>query len=377
MARITATVGTVMRKAAVAAVAALLAHGLGVGGAAAQGTSETFGRMQAMLRDLGIAVPPVVFSSPAVQRHLDDLARERCDGRAIVRFSQSIAAEGYRREAAGAHVGFSRLCGGHAPSLRAAANIYLGIPDERAAAETASALIALEPQADNGYFLRAIAYDRLGDSARAIDDFVSASELFADKSRISGTSYLAIARHQARLGRPCDAIQAIERWTAFQPPRRESAEVRADLAAYGAKGGCTPAAGRRVEVFAAPKDRAPIRVPASIDAARGSLVVDREASFVVLTGRVAEAAGIAYESEGTVRVRIAGGAIVEGRRGRAQRIVLRSLEVRDVPVVVRVGKDPGEADGIDGRLGQSLLARLVVREDSRGLQISAKNAAAR
>jgi tetratricopeptide (TPR) repeat protein len=148
---------------------------------------------------LQIGIPMSVAGRDPVRRHLGELSREPCDQQAITDLGKALDAAGYRREAANAHVRFSATCGGHAASLRAAANMLYKLSDYAAVATVATDLIKLEPYNDNGFYLRAIAHNQGGSYQRAIDDYVTAIELFGNKDRISSVSYLGMARAYEKL----------------------------------------------------------------------------------------------------------------------------------------------------------------------------------
>jgi hypothetical protein len=63
--------------------------------------------------------------------------------------------------------------------------------------------------------------------------------------------------------------------------------------------------------------------------------------------------------------------IVEGRRGRAIKIQLRSLVAKDVPVVINSTGAYGE--GIDGLLGKSFLSRFNIKIDTKLVNISTRH----
>jgi len=153
------------------------------GGSGGAGGGGDVDDLFATMERLGINLPMSVAGRDPIRRHLAELAREPCDQQAIADLGTALDTAGYRREAAGAHVGFSATCGGHAGSLRTAVNIFLKISDTSSAAWIATDLIKLEPYSDNGYFLRALAYERAGSYQRAIDDYVTAIELFGNTSQ--------------------------------------------------------------------------------------------------------------------------------------------------------------------------------------------------
>jgi aspartyl protease family protein len=66
--------------------------------------------------------------------------------------------------------------------------------------------------------------------------------------------------------------------------------------------------------------------------------------------------------------------VVEGKRGRAASIQLRSLQAKDVVVVVQPGGQTTYGQGIDGLLGMSFLSRFKVSIDTESVKISGRNA---
>jgi clan AA aspartic protease (TIGR02281 family) len=325
----------------------------------------------AVMERLAISVPLNVAGRDPVRRHLGELSREKCDQKAIVDLGEALDKAGYRREAATAHIRFSNTCGGHPRSLRTAANILLKLSDYPAAIRIASNLIALEPFNDNGYFLRALAQDRSGAPDKAIDDYVTAIELFGNKEKISSVGYLALARSYEKLGRFCDAILPVESWVALNPARNDSSQTRAMIAEYLKKGNCTTPAGKE-EVFAVPGPHQ-IRLTVSVNGVRGTFLLDTGATFVSLKQAFARSAKVEVDPDSTVRMHSANG-ITEAKRGRAALIQLRSLQAKDVPIVVQ---DDGKAtygDGIDGLLGMSFLWRFKVTMDARDVRIAPRGA---
>jgi tetratricopeptide (TPR) repeat protein len=109
------------------------------------------------------------------------------------------------------------------------------------------------PFGDNGYFLRALARDGNRSYKAAIDDYVTAVELFGNKDCISSVSYYKMARDYEQLGQFCDAMLPIEQWIALDPSRHETSQTQAMLSDYAAKDGCAAATSGGVETFPAPR----------------------------------------------------------------------------------------------------------------------------
>src|SRR5215510_2850885 len=193
--------------------------------AAAQDPADT-GDLTATINRLSLKLPMSVYTRDPIRRHLAELARERCDQKAIADLGRALENAGYRRDAVTALMRYSETCDGHAPSLRTAVNILLMLTDYGTAVIVSSKLIELEPFNDNGYFLRAVAYDKGGAQQKAIDDYTTAIELFGNKQTISSVSYLGMARAYEKLGQFCDAITPIETWVALNPATNDTSQTR-------------------------------------------------------------------------------------------------------------------------------------------------------
>jgi len=325
-----------------------------------------------VLGRLSIDLPSNVATSEPVKSPIEALSREPCDQQAIEELGDALQKVGRRREAATAHISFSATCPGHhAPSLRTAINILLTLSDYSGAISVASNLIALEPYEDNGYYLRAVARDRAGQLKPAIDDYVTAIELFGDKDRISSVSYLAMARAYERLGRFCDAVSPIETWISLNPARNDTSQTRAIIADYTGKGRCQSSATGSEEVFKVGRQGTVVKLKVSINGVPGTLVLDTGASFVSLTAAFAQKAKVQVDQDSTVQIHTANG-IGNGKQGRAATIQLRSLAAKDVPILVQADAKAAYGDGVDGLLGMSFLSHFKVSIDTQAVRISSR-----
>jgi clan AA aspartic protease (TIGR02281 family) len=266
-------------------------------------------------------------------------------------------------------VSYSATCGGHAPSLRAAVNILLKLSDYPTAVTVASNLIMLEPFYHNGYYLRAVAYDRSGSFKKAIDDYITAIELFGNKDRIASVSYFGMARSYEKLGQFCDAMLPIEAWVSLNPTRNDTSQTRAIIADYMAKGRCEAATTSGEEVFATSRQTSVVKLPVAVNGVRGNFVLDTGATFVSLKNAFAQKAKVQIDQDSTVRLNTANGP-AEGKRGRAAMIQLRSLQAKDVAVVVQNDDQATYGEAIDGLLGMSFLSRFKVTIETQAVRIS-------
>ena len=330
--------------------------------------SPAAGDVAGALARLGIDLPKTVTPTASVRGPLEELTREKCDQDAILHLGNALDAAGYRRESAIAQVNFSSQCGGYAPALRGAVNTLLKLSDYATAETIASDLIRLEPYGDNGYFLRAVARDGNKSFKGAIDDYVTAIELFGNKDRISSIGYYRMARDYEKLGQFCDAMLPLERWVALDPSRHDSSQVQAMLSDYAAKGGCAAATSGGEERFPAARPGGVVKVPVVVNNVPATFILDTGAAFVALKDSFAKKAKVEIEAGSSVHLHTANG-IAEGQRGRADTIQLRSLKAKSVPVVVEADSAAAYGDGVDGLLGMSFLSRFNVTIDGRTVRI--------
>jgi aspartyl protease family protein len=341
--------------------------------AAALATSQTAKGVDvddffAAMERLQIGIPMSVAGRDPVKRHLGELNREPCDQRAIADLGKALDDAGYRREAANAHIRFSQTCGGQPASLRAAVNILLKLSDYPRAVSVATDLIKLEPYNDNGFFLRAVAHQRAGTYQRALDDYVTAIELFGNKDRISSASYLGIARSYEQLDRFCDAVVPLQSWISLNPARNDTSQVRVIIEDYMKKGNCSLATGRD-ETFPVPRQGRPITLQVAINGRKGVFILDTGATLVALKKAFAKKASVILDEGSAVRLHTANG-VTDGKLGRAATIQLRSLQAKDVPIVVEDDDKAAFGDGVDGLLGMSFLSRFKVTIDTQVVKIS-------
>src|SRR6266436_3543653 len=326
--------------------------------------------VSAAMNRLSIALPMDIAGAGSVKRSLDDLNREPCDQQAIVALGLAFDKVGRKREAANAQLSFSKACGGYAPSLKMAANMLLALSDYAGAAMTATELINLNPHDDGNFYLRAVAHDRGGSSRKAIDDYLTAIELFGNKAAIASDSYLAAARNYEKLGQFCDARSIIEAWVALNPARNDSSRMQAIIADYTAKGKCEAANSRSEELFRRPLNNGVLKLQVVINGVRGTFILDTGATFVAMNNAFAEKAKVQIDRESIVKLHTANG-VVDGKRGHAATIQLRSLQAKDVIVVVQSGPF---GQGVDGLLGLSFLSRFKVSMDAQTVKIANRNA---
>jgi clan AA aspartic protease (TIGR02281 family) len=322
---------------------------------------------------LSIDLPIGVAGVDPVRKPLEGLGREPCDQQAIAVLARGLEQIGRKRDSANAQLSFSAGCGGHPASLRAAANILLALSDFTGAAAAASDLIKLEPREDGNYFLRAIAYDRGGAPKKAIDDYGTAIELFGNKANLGSDGHLAMARNYEKLGQFCDAAAAVEAWVALNPQRNDSSKMQAIITDDTAKGKCEDPNGRGEETFRMSAQKNVFRLPVTLNGVRGTFIMDTGATFVTVNAAFAQKAKVQIDPDSTLKMITANG-VTDAKRGRAATIQVRSLQAKDVEVVVQASGAASYGEGVDGLLGMSFLSRFKVSIDTESVKISSRNA---
>jgi aspartyl protease family protein len=323
--------------------------------------------LQHASEELGISLPDEILERSAVARQLGALSRERCDREAVYRLSKELEKESYRREAAQGLVRFSDNCGGYADGIRRAVNLLLDISDYPRSIELADRLIEMEPNSDNGYFLRAVAYERSNQCEKAIADYSSAIELFGDKDRISSVSYESMSKCYEELGQYCDAMAPIESWVAIDPGSHDNDQTRSIIRRLSSKGQRAEQTTGKKEETIRRKGANVIKVDASINGVKGTFVVGTGATFVTIKKRFAEKACLKAAGQ-RIKLNTANGT-VDGYLTRADSVKLRSLESERVQVVIQVDDAADFGDRTDGLIGMSFLSRFDVALDSKAMRI--------
>ena len=150
----------------------------------------------------------------------------------------------------------------------------------------------------------------------------------------------------------------------INPARNDTSQTRAIIATYLSKAKCELATATREEVFAVSRPNNVVKLPVSINGTRGFFILDTGATFVSAQEYVRE------EGQGTCRARQHRQIVHrqrgdDGKRGRAETIQLRSLQAKDVSIVVQDDAKGTYGEGVDGLLGMSFLSRFKVTIDAR------------
>lgn len=322
-------------------------------------------------RSFSIELPPRARVTHDISRAMDELEREPCDKTAIFNLGRALGANGYRREAAKAHIRFSETCGGHAPSLREAVNMLINLSDYEEAAAVASKVIEQSPFDDNGYFLRALAYYNSGKYRIAIDDFTTAVELFGNKDRISSVSYYYMALAYDKLGQFCDAAAPIQTWINLNPARNDTSQVRAMIASYVAKGNCPKSSATEV-TFPARRGQV-VHVDVVINGVKGKFLLDTGATLVALRQSFADKAKVTVDETSSIKIATANG-ITSAKRGTAKTVEVRTLKAEDVPLIVQSDAKGTYGAGVDGLLGMSFLSRFQLSMTNTTVRIKSRDA---
>jgi aspartyl protease family protein len=316
----------------------------------------------------GLSPEAASSTNNAVRQAFDVLQREPCDPRALERLVKVLDGVSLRRDGAKAQVGYSRRCGGHFGFLFQAANTYMELADHKAAIGVAEEMIAGQPHDGNGFYFRGLSLAKLGDHQRAVDDFMTTLSLAGVRISISSGVFLALATSQEALGYHCDAAGTIEHWVAIDAPNRDTSQTRTMITRYDRQGSCAANAKGQRDTFPLGGPNRVAIVPAYVNGVRGQFIVDTGASYVALSARLAEQAGVEIDNGSSVMVQTANG-VIRSKRGRADEVRLRNIAAAKVPVLVQ---ETGFGPNVDGLLGMSFLSRFEVVISGGTVRISQK-----
>jgi tetratricopeptide (TPR) repeat protein len=191
----------------------------------------------AIYRQLGIsALPPRLFARDRVADSLTRLAREACDHQAIGSLANAFAADGERRLAASALMGFSLACHGCENEQATAGQIFLQLGDADKALAVANALTTAKPEVANFHYFRGKALVAAGRGAEAVNEYKSTIDLSPSPRQVAEWVFLELADLYAALDRPCDAAQTIIDWIAIDPATRNTARAHKLVETYAGRG---------------------------------------------------------------------------------------------------------------------------------------------
>jgi clan AA aspartic protease (TIGR02281 family) len=309
---------------------------------------------------LKIALPANIARDSTVWLRLDELRREPCDRVSIVGLAKALDTWGFRREAANALYEFVLACGGPDTALTMSADFYLKLSDFEKAVEVADALVRTDPSSANAMYLRARALDGAGDHTRALADYATTIELFANKKNLSSNVFVNMSKAYAALGRFCEAISPIETWIALDPVNRDTSQAERLIADYSEKGNCGRSEAKRSQRFPLKGGTNVAVVKVEINGAAGFFILDTGASFVSVQQDFAKRAHLQIDPGSKMTLHTANGD-TSGMLSKADSVKLGALTAKNVPIIVQSSSEKLYGKAIDGLLGLSFLSRFEVQ----------------
>lgn len=281
------------------------------------------------------------------------LERAPCDRAAMLRFGEAMARAGDYRGVLGRSEQFAARCGPW-PLLRGLtyeAHKRLGEWD--AAIADATALIDDRPEDKDFWWWRGAVHEAKGDLGSAAADYRQALLV---EPRLTNIPF-NLASVCERMGRPCDAADAIEAYLHQYPKQRDEPRIERRLTKLRKAGDCYQRA-KWIGEVRFERGAMTVIAPAHVGGAEGWFVVDATAPLVLVRGALAERAGLRPGAETWVRT---AAGVRRARATTVPRIGLGGAWTTDVPA----GVLDALPEGIDGVLGASMLVRFEVVTDRR------------
>jgi clan AA aspartic protease (TIGR02281 family) len=239
-------------------------------------------------------------------------------------------------------------------------NAYFKKNDYDRAIADYSEAVRSNPNYATGYDNRGFAYFRKNDPDRAIADYNEAIRLnprFALAYRRRCDAYYSTGRYDAAIADCSEAVKL--------DPQDDFARTTLGLANAAKRDSEAVSGGE--EVFRLQNNV--LRLPVAINGVRGTFIMDTGATFVSMKRAFAEKAKVQIDQNSNVKLQTANGE-VNGKRGRAATVQLRSLQAKDVVVVVQTDGQSTYGNGIDGLLGLSFLSRFKISIDTQTVKIA-------
>jgi aspartyl protease family protein len=302
-------------------------------------------------------------SAREVRRLEDLLAKEPCDRGKIVELADIMLRAGDNRSTIRRAEAFLQKCGDH-PRLRwltYRAHKELGEWD--LAAADATKLIESDPYDSDFRGWRGLAHEAQGDFERAAEDFRQAIILRPYLSDVP----LTLANLYERQGKPCDAIPPLSQLVFYHPDATNTPALRARIEELGARPECASVAMEgRAQIHRRPGEGLLLAKVLVNDHEAGMFIVDTGATMVVLSHALADKLKIETRDAPTLVAETANG------RTTGAAVLLDKVEVQGVKAVRVPGTVVEGLGKVEGLLGMSFLSRFDLKQDGKGLEISAR-----
>jgi len=210
------------------------------------------------------------------------------------------------------------------------------------------------------YDNRGFVYSRKNDLDRAIADYNEAIRLnprFARPYRNRCNAYYSMKSYDAAIA-DCSEATKLD-------PKDDFARTTLGLA-NAAKRDYEAVSGGE-EVFRS--QNGSFKLPVMVNGVRGIFILDTGATFVSMSEAFAQKAKVQIDQDSKVRTHTANG-IADAKRGRASTVQLRSLQAKDVAVIIHENVRGSFGEGVDGLLGMSFLSRFNVSMDAQTVKIA-------
>ncbi len=282
------------------------------------------------------------------------LAREPCDGPAVMALARGVEEGGEQRWAAEALTGWGGACGpDNAGALRQATSLYINLHAYDRAFALARDLVAAHPHVADYQYLKGKAEVGLRRVDDALLSFANTIHLEPAPLRVGSWVFTDMSDLYASTGRYCEAIGPIQDYVSLDPATRDTAPMQKLMTDDAAKGHCA--------AFAAGADRFPvaganvIRTRVLVNGVAGTFILDTGASFVTVTAAFARKAHLDASGSAPLRAMTANGAVYD-RLVPAGSVRVGRVEARQVPVAIQ----ESGMGAVDGLLGRSFLSRFDV-----------------
>ncbi len=292
-------------------------------------------------------------------RDIDKLAaqleKEPCDRGKIVSLTDKMLSAGDNRGALNRAQQFFDACGELLRLRWVTYEAHKRLSEFDLAVQDVTMLIEDRPEDADFWWWRGMAYEQAGNWEKAAADY---RQCIANKPRITRIPFNLASMYE-KMGKPCDGIFPIEQFLYHHPKAWTDITVKTRLDRLKANPRCgavTTQGKAKIEF-----DRASgiIRAPVEINGkTTANLILDTGATYVVLSRKVADEAGVKTDPEHRILLNTAGG-LREAYLTTLESVKVQGVAASSIPAVVQ----DDLPDDMIGLLGLSFLARHSIEID--------------
>lgn len=298
------------------------------------------------------------------------IAQQKCDWNSNYKLADSLARNGYRKQAASLLIKYDEDCSPSNVAVRAASTLFLDSGDYESALSYIDKYITYTREDPNGHYQKGIILFSMKRFTDAIPSFYTAINLFKDVSRIDWSVFKRLSESYRMSGDICEAITPIQTWMSASLESSSNLQAIHLVSDLRKEGGCLTSYASGEGIFPANTGSGVIIADVKVNSTKGRFVVDTGAAMVALSEDFAQRAKLDYRNGEEIITSTANGL------GKARYVSLEQVGIGNVSadkVAAAVLEKGALGSDIDGLLGRSFLSRFNVSFEGNTWRLAARD----